>query len=649
MFLRFGLWLLLCGLWEAPGGGALSLGGGKGLQTAGFIANFGTSGQYPSDGVPEWRMNGQKGPMEQREWRLHMIITSSINGVPKPRKLHKKPPWYKLFEEEVEKEPLGPPCKNLAKDVIEGKRRLRFTLKRSNKQMYATIVDDVTRQTHCFLSTNFKYLSHIFGSVPTNNPKITRNKGWNVKAAYELGKLIGRQALSRGISKVFFDRANYSKCCHKDYDHDDDDVYVKVAQGSSKELPTESPNVPSSPGVIDISNPDREQCQTFKYSFDGNVIRLVVPEKGLVRKLAESKSTIWTLSSGEAFDHAKVYLNKDSKPELVLVTLETPYRVSHKAYYKNGSRWESCNNHEGKMKSLKVPETLKSTFELDISSADATEKCKIFEANLLGVPTKHIFPKLCYVVVGVRDGNQELWTAQPHYSRVGIRGTLVENNDYCLSCLVYKKGSLELLEMTVVESKSRKWKYFEKTADGWKELTRNDFLNKFHEMKRESEAPLNPVDEGSRNDHTDVPPKDVVQQLEGSVSPSDTSMEGTTLDLSSPDSSLFSLADDLVYGVSHKAFVPQVGSSVVSVVENGDTLWTATDPQEGCTGAYLFSREGYSSLLSVYTRGAGDETFCFEKVDGAWKNVDKLEFESKLFSMKDFSTPAGEEHREEDT
>ncbi|EKX71983.1 conserved hypothetical protein [Theileria equi strain WA] len=160
-------------------------------------------------------------------------------------------------------------------------------------------------------------------------------------------------------------------------------------------------------------------------------------------------------------------------------------------------------------------------------------------------------------------------------------------------------------------------------------------------MKRPLQVPSNvkegepavPVQSNLRN----VAPKEVVKGL-----------EGTTLDLSSPDSSLFSLAGDRIHGVNHKAFVPKDGSSVVTIVDDGDTLWTATDTQ-GCTGAYLFSREGYSSLLSVYTRGAGDETFCFEKVYGAWKNVSKLEFERKLHSMKDLSAPAGEEHREEDT
>ncbi|AFZ79469.1 hypothetical protein BEWA_023180 [Theileria equi strain WA] len=124
--------------------------------------------------------------------------------------------------------------------------------------------------------------------------------------------------------------------------------------------------------------------------------------------------------------------------------------------------------------------------------------------------------------------------------------------------------------------------------------------------------------------------------------------EIVTLDLSSPSPSLFTVTDHLLYGVNHRAFVPKDGCSLVSVVDNRDTLWTATDTQEGCTGAYLFSREGYPSLLSVYTRGAGDETFCFEKDAGAWKNVSKLKFETKLRSMKDLSAPAGEEHREEE-
>ncbi|KAK1443010.1 hypothetical protein BgAZ_305280 [Babesia gibsoni] len=145
----------------------------------------------------------------RRGWNLGITKHSELHGYPKPRKLHKKPFWYHIFDEEVEVEPLGPPCPGLLEDVARGERRLRLTLKKSHRQMCCTIVDDVARHVHCFLSTNFRYLGHIFGQVPTKHPNIMRNKGGNVRAAYELGKLIGRQARAKGISKVVFDRNGY--------------------------------------------------------------------------------------------------------------------------------------------------------------------------------------------------------------------------------------------------------------------------------------------------------------------------------------------------------------------------------------------------------------------------------------------------------
>ncbi|CDR95513.1 50S ribosomal protein L18, putative [Babesia bigemina] len=148
-------------------------------------------------------------PSSCRGWNLHSSIRSTFNGHPNPRKLHKRPFWADMFDEEVEIEPLGPPCPKLLDDVVRGERRLRLTLKRSHRQMCATIVDDVARHVHCFMSTNFRYLGHIFGQEPTKDPKIMRNKGGNVRAAYELGKLIGRQARQKGISRVVFDRAGY--------------------------------------------------------------------------------------------------------------------------------------------------------------------------------------------------------------------------------------------------------------------------------------------------------------------------------------------------------------------------------------------------------------------------------------------------------
>uniref|UniRef100_A0A3B0N814 Ribosomal protein L18, putative n=1 Tax=Theileria annulata TaxID=5874 RepID=A0A3B0N814_THEAN len=141
--------------------------------------------------------------------KLFLTKRSQLYGYPKPRKLYKKGNWYNIFDEEIEKVELGKPCKKLTNDIIQGKRRLRFTLKKTKKQMYATIVDDITHDVLCFVSTNFKCYSHIFGTIPTKQFGYERNKGGTIKAAYELGKLIGKQALSKGISKVYFDRNHY--------------------------------------------------------------------------------------------------------------------------------------------------------------------------------------------------------------------------------------------------------------------------------------------------------------------------------------------------------------------------------------------------------------------------------------------------------
>ncbi|AFZ79750.1 signal peptide-containing protein [Theileria equi strain WA] len=113
-----------------------------------------------------------------------------------------------------------------------------------------------------------------------------------------------------------------------------------------------------------------------------------------------------------------------------------------------------------------------------------------------------------------------------------------------------------------------------------------------------------------------------------------------TLDLSNPDSSSFSLGDDKIYGVGHKAFVPKEGSVVSAIVDGASAVWKGQGKKS--VGAYLFSKEGHPSLLSVYTKGVDDVTLCFEKVGGAWKTVDKLEFETKLRSMKEFLVTVGE-------
>ena len=72
--------------------------------------------------------------------------------------------------------------------------RPRLCITRSNANMYAQVIDDVTGKTICALST----LGPDF--------KKTGKTGATVEGAAELGKLIGKKAQKNGVTEVVFDR-----------------------------------------------------------------------------------------------------------------------------------------------------------------------------------------------------------------------------------------------------------------------------------------------------------------------------------------------------------------------------------------------------------------------------------------------------------
>ncbi|AFZ79592.1 signal peptide-containing protein [Theileria equi strain WA] len=162
-----------------------------------------------------------------------------------------------------------------------------------------------------------------------------------------------------------------------------------------------STDVPSPPGMLDISVPDEEQCKSFDYTFAGNAIRLIVPNKDTTAtKLVNgAEEDAYTLPSGETLDHAKAYLNKDKKPELVLLVFNTPSGISRRDYVKSDNGWTVCNNSDIKMRSLRDPAEWISNFEIDVSLANGTDEFTAFEAELLGIAIQHFFPKPGHAVV----------------------------------------------------------------------------------------------------------------------------------------------------------------------------------------------------------------------------------------------------------
>lgn len=82
------------------------------------------------------------------------------------------------------------------KKILIQKDKLRLCISRSNKNLYAQIIDDSKEHTLVALSTMSKEFLEL------KNRK-------NIEAAKKLGKLFAAKAVNKGIKNVIFDRNGY--------------------------------------------------------------------------------------------------------------------------------------------------------------------------------------------------------------------------------------------------------------------------------------------------------------------------------------------------------------------------------------------------------------------------------------------------------
>ena len=86
--------------------------------------------------------------------------------------------------------------KNRIRKIVSGTAsQPRLSVFRSNKEIYAQIVDDVTGNTLCASSSRDK--------------SISSNKGTKTEIAALVGKTLAEKATKAGIEKVAFDRGGY--------------------------------------------------------------------------------------------------------------------------------------------------------------------------------------------------------------------------------------------------------------------------------------------------------------------------------------------------------------------------------------------------------------------------------------------------------
>jgi len=89
--------------------------------------------------------------------------------------------------------------KSVRKKISGTAERPRLCVHKSNRNLYAQIVDDVAGRTLCSFSTEAE-------SIRTKSKTETRN---NTKFAAMLGEELAKVASPKGIKKVVFDRSGY--------------------------------------------------------------------------------------------------------------------------------------------------------------------------------------------------------------------------------------------------------------------------------------------------------------------------------------------------------------------------------------------------------------------------------------------------------
>jgi len=87
--------------------------------------------------------------------------------------------------------------RRVRKNIYGTPERPRLTVFRSLRHIYAQLIDDTTGKTLTEASTMSKDLKGSFGY------------GGNIKAASEVGKLLGERALAKGIKELRFDRNGF--------------------------------------------------------------------------------------------------------------------------------------------------------------------------------------------------------------------------------------------------------------------------------------------------------------------------------------------------------------------------------------------------------------------------------------------------------
>lgn len=230
---------------------------------------------------------------------------------------------------------------------------------------------------------------------------------------------------------------------------------------------------------LDISKCDYKLYESFDYEMLENTVKLILPRDGVsVAKLVHNEDEIYATTPRETLEYAKVYFDGRKTPCILAITSNSSEGIHEKYCLKNNGTWEFFENYQDQVNTFRVPVRWISNFSLDLSATKDSEKFTFFETGMLGTVTRHFYPRPGHLVVEVKDEDQLLWKCSKAKSLKGVDWPFDRHQDCCIACIMYRNIDMELLELSVLESGTKKCKYFERSGGAWKSLKDREVAKK---------------------------------------------------------------------------------------------------------------------------------------------------------------------------
>ncbi|EKX73031.1 hypothetical protein BEWA_015920 [Theileria equi strain WA] len=279
---------------------------------------------------------------------------------------------------------------------------------------------------------------------------------------------------------------------------------VESTVNKDNDPPTGVPSEPDG-STLDLAEPNESLCYSFDYSLDDVPSRMIILRDGAsVTSLTVGNTEIWASRDGVGCSIISVRL-KDGEPVLVHVVVTVNGSGRSMTISKNMNKW-TVGRSSGEFRNLRVETGSSSRFDIDLMLSEDSTNCRVFQAQLDGIPTRFYAPKAGFNGKKVICGRSTIWQCE---------------STKCCRCRKEKKRATitrahlkndrpYLVQMTIKDSKDSADSYNFIYEDGnWKSINKITFEVKRLALKKEYQKEQNTSDEDIPSDDSNASTSDI--------------------------------------------------------------------------------------------------------------------------------------------